>query len=411
MRVIVWGINYAPEFTGIAPHNVALCDFLHARADDVAMISTFAYYPGWKKRREDRGHLYRTDVINGVPVYRCWHYVPRRVSPLKRIIHEASFILTSTLRALSLKRADVYVVVSPPLLLGAAAWLVGRLKRAPFIFHVQDIQPDAAVGLGMLRSGWLTRLLYALERFDYSTATRVSGITRGMLENFRGKGVPSQKLLYFPNTIELGEPAASARTCFRSEFGFMENEFLCAYAGNLGVKQGLEILIDAARGLQSTRVRIVICGDGAQREVLQCRVAELRLPNVSMLPLQEGRAYRNLLDGVDVCFITQQSGSGNSFFPSKLLGLLAAGKPVVTVAMPEGELAQATVSGGFGRNVEPGQPEKLAAVLEEMSGDPTMLERYALAGKEFVQQFERRRVLSAFAREIDLLAAKVSSGS
>ena len=128
MRVIVWGINYSPEFTGIAPHSVALCEFLHSRGVDVSMVTAFAYYPSWEKRPEDAGRLYRTDVINGVPVHRSWQFVPARVSALKRIFHEASFVFTSTLRALALPRADVYVLVSPPLLLGVAGWLVGKIK-------------------------------------------------------------------------------------------------------------------------------------------------------------------------------------------------------------------------------------------------------------------------------------------
>ena len=108
------------------------------------MITTFAYYPAWRKYSEDRYHFFRTDQIKGVPVHRCWHFVPQRVSAWKRIVHEATFILTSTLRALLLRRPDVYVVVSPPLLLGVAAWMVSTVKGAPFVFHVQDLQPDAA---------------------------------------------------------------------------------------------------------------------------------------------------------------------------------------------------------------------------------------------------------------------------
>src|SRR5947207_3007166 len=117
MRIIVWGINYAPEITGIAPHNVALCEFLRHRGDEVEMLTTFAYYPAWRKRPEDRGVLYRTDEIEGVRVHRCWHFVPSKVSSWKRIIHEGTFVLTSIIRGLFLKRPDVYVVVSPPLLL------------------------------------------------------------------------------------------------------------------------------------------------------------------------------------------------------------------------------------------------------------------------------------------------------
>src|SRR5438045_7362446 len=106
MRVIVWGINYSPEFTGIAPHSVALREFLHARGVDVSMVTAFAYYPSWEKRPEDAGRLYRTDVITGVPVHRSWQFVPARVSALKRIFHEASLVFTFKLRPLSLTHVN-----------------------------------------------------------------------------------------------------------------------------------------------------------------------------------------------------------------------------------------------------------------------------------------------------------------
>lgn len=410
MRVIVWGINYAPEFTGIAPHNVALCEFLSGRGHDAQMVTTFSYYPTWKKRPEDRGHLYRTDEINGVRVHRCWHFVPPQVSALKRILHEASFIVTSTLRVLVLSRADTYVIVSPPLLLGAAGWLVGKTKRAPFIFHVQDMQPDAAVGLGMLRAGWFTRALYALEAFAYRSAARVSGITRGMLVKFRRKGVPEEKLIYFPNAISLAPKGiAHERGEFRQKNGLPLRKFLAVYAGNLGVKQGLDVLIEAARLVRDDSIHIVICGDGAQRDVLTEQIRTLRLPNISMLPLQQGENYTALLNEADLCFITQQSGSGNSFFPSKLLGLLAQSKPVITVADPESELAEAVVEGGFGMNIPPGHPQELATALDTIAKDPTRLAAYGTAGRVYVQQFEKKQVFENFVRELEAVAQVVQA--
>lgn len=404
MRVVVWGINYAPEFTGIAPHTVALCEYLRARGDDVEMVTTFSYYPAWQKLPEDRGVAFRTDVINGVKVRRCWHYVPARVSALKRILHEGSFVATSSLRALALARPDVFVVVSPPLLLGAAAWIVGALKSAPFVFHVQDMQPDAAVGLGMLRAGWFTRALYALEALAYRKARRVSGITQGMLQTFQRKGVPPSKLVYFPNAIELGgEQTGVARGEFRRANGFGDDEFIAVYAGNLGVKQGLDVLIQAARLVKNKRVRIVICGDGAQRDALIEMIREFGLPNVSMLPLQRGADYWRLLTDADLCLITQQAGTGNSFFPSKLLGLLACSKPVVTVASPQSELALSVVEGGFGVNIEPGQPARLAELFDELAASPDRLRQFGSAGREYVQQFDKATVFRSFAAMLDEL--------
>src|SRR5436190_11857885 len=159
MKINVWGINYAPELTGIAPYNAALCEHLARQGHDVRMVTSFAYYPAWTKAQEDRGRWFRTDEIRGVPVHRCWHYVPRKANALKRIIHEGTFVAASFLRQLVLPAPDAYVVISPPLLLGAAAWLLGKIKRRPFLFHVQDLQPDAAAGLGMLRDGALVRAL------------------------------------------------------------------------------------------------------------------------------------------------------------------------------------------------------------------------------------------------------------
>ena len=404
MRVVVWGINYAPEFAGIAPHNVALCEFVEREGHDVEMLTTFSYYPGWRKRPEDCGRLFRTDVINGVPVHRCWHFVPARVSAWKRIVHEASFVFFSTLRALFLEQPDVFVVVSPPLLLGAAAWFVGKLKRAPYVFHVQDMQPDAAVGLGMLKQSWFTRALYALEAFAYRHAARVSGITRGMLKAFRSKGVPDPKLIYFPNAIELkSDGPPSARGEFRKTHRLAADAFLAIYSGNLGVKQGLDVLLETAALVRDKRIRFLVCGDGAQRATLAARAKEMQLPNFSMLPFQSAADYRALLVDADVCFITQQAGAENSFFPSKLLGLLAESKPVVTVAAPESELALALAEGNFGVNVPPRQAAELAALLDSLAGDPERLWLYGGNGRRYVEQFDKTRVFRSFADELRAL--------
>lgn len=405
MRVIVWGINYAPEITGIAPHNVALCEFLQRRGHDVEMVTTFSYYPAWRKRAEDRHNLFRTDKVNSVSVHRCWHFVPRRVSAWKRILHEATFVIMSTIRISLLGTPDVYVIVSPPLLLGAAGWLVRKLKRAPCVFHVQDLQPDAAVGLGMLRRGLLTRALYGLEAFAYEQATRVSGISEEILAAFRRKGVPEQKLILFPNAVAL--PTAveiPKRGKFRARHNFSPDEFLAIYAGNLGIKQGLQVLFDAAELLRSEKqIRIVLAGDGAAREFLEQDLRARNLTNVSILPLQFGKDYDELLVDADVCLITQQSGSGNAFFPSKLLITLAYSRPVVTVADEESALAHAVAAWKFGANIPSGELEQLAGTLRALARDRQQLRGWGEAGRAYVERFEQGRVLEKFLRELKSL--------
>src|ERR1700730_10371542 len=170
----------------------------------------------------------------------------------------------------------------------------------------------------MLRAEWVTRALYWIEAFAYKHATRVGGISEEILDAFRRKGVPEEKLILFPNGVARPNDAdIPARDGFRAKHGFATDEFLAVYAGNLGVKQGLDILLDAADRLRNdTSIRIVLGGDGAERAALAQEVADRGMTNVSMLPLSFGLDYKELLVDANVSLITQQSGSGNAFFPS-----------------------------------------------------------------------------------------------
>ena len=401
MRVLVWGINYAPEVTGIAPCNVALCEGLRAAGHDAHMLTTFSYYPGWTKRPEDAGRWFRTDVLNGVPVHRCWHYVPAKVSALKRIAHEGSFVASSFLRSLRLGRFDVAVVVSPPLLLGAAA----ALRGVPFVFHVQDLQPDAAVGLGMLKPGAFTRLLYRLEAFAYAKAARVSGISQGMLRAFAAKGVPAEKRVYFPNGASLaGLGALPPRGRWRAGHGFAPDDFLAVYSGNLGVKQGLDILLAAAPLVANRQVRIVICGQGAAGARLQEEADRLGRPNLTLLPLQDDEAYREMMADTNLALITQQAGTGQYFFPSKLLSALACARPVLAVADGDSELALALGEGGFGLRTPAGDAAALAGALDRAAAmDNAELRAWGEAGRKYVERFEWANVLAEFERTLSAI--------
>lgn len=407
MKIITWGINYAPEQTGIAPYNKDMCEHLAAAGHDVRMLTTFAYYPDWKKSTGDRGKLYRTDLLNGVRVHRCWHYVPIRPNTWTRMIHEGTFAVTSWLRLLVLPAPDVFIVVSPPLILGVAAWMICIIKRSRFVLHVQDMQPDAAVTLGLLKPGLFARLLYGFERFAYKRASMVSGITAGMLRMFAEKGVPKEKLLLFPNWARGSASAPVARGSFRKNHGISDSGFLAVYSGNLGKKQGLDILLDAARELsgiagdsssqsKAHNIRIVIAGNGVEATVLEKRILDENLSNARLLSLQPDQRYREMLADADVCLVTQQPGSGSLFFPSKLLTILAHGNPIVAVADPGGELEQAISEGGFGWCVEPGEPARLAALLAQLASDKGSLADCASNGSEWVSQFSPTRVLSAF---------------
>jgi colanic acid biosynthesis glycosyl transferase WcaI len=213
-------------------------------------------------------------------------------------------------------------------------------------------------------------------------------------------------LILFPNGVAIPDGTQiPSRGRFRAKNGFGADEFLAVYAGNLGVKQGLNILLEAAEQLRnSNKIRIVICGDGAERAALQKSVQDRRLNNVSMLPLQFGIDYQELLVDSDVSLITQQSGSGNAFFPSKLLVTLAYRSPLVTVADDESALARAVAEGGFGRNLSPGQADQLATTFRELAQDQPQLRQWSENGRVYVNRFEQRRLLADFFRQLQLFS-------
>jgi colanic acid biosynthesis glycosyl transferase WcaI len=430
MRVIVWGINFEPELTGIAPFNTGLCDYLRRRGHQVEMITAFPYYPSWRKIPGDMGYLFRTDEFLGISVRRCWHYVPRHVTTLRRIGHELSFGLTSFIRALFTARADVYVIVSPPLVLGPLASIVCWLKRRPYVFHVQDLQPDAAVGLGMIKVGRFTKVLYRFEAWSYRHASVISGISKGMLNAFAQKGVPEEKQMFFPNWIHghgrktqvirgESERVGLGRR-FREKFKIPEKVFLATYSGNLGRKQCLETLIEAAEilsrstacpqrprsrledipNLNSARsILILIVGDGVMRQRLEDRILKLQLLNVRMMPILIESDYRGMLAASDIGLILQAAGSGQYFFPSKLLSMLSARLPIVSGADDDSALAKAVSEGKFGVNVPPADPSALADALADLAGNPEQLRDLSLNSR-WVEQFSEAKVLAEFERKL-----------
>jgi colanic acid biosynthesis glycosyl transferase WcaI len=414
MKIILWGINYAPEPTGIAPFNQGLCRHLAAAGHEVTAVTAFPYYPFWRKSPADAGRWRRVETMEGVTVDRGWCYVPKTAGTARRIAHELSFGLVSLWRVLRLPRADVYVVVSPPLALGFFAWIATRIKQSRFVFHVQDMQPDAAVGLGMLKRGWLVRALYGLERLAYAKSARLSGISAGAVAAFIEKKVPAEKCVLFPNWLHAEKiVAVNSKSAARRQFGVPSDALLAVYAGNLGKKQGLEILVMAAERMAfradavAAGVQIIIAGDGAARADLALRLAAAPNPAVTLLPLLSEIDYQALLAAADVALITQTAGSGRFFFPSKLLSVLAAGLPVIAVADEGSELDRAVQEGGFGRVVAPGDTWGLAATLCELAAD-----RQALHGWRehtvWVQKFASERVLPEFER---VLGAVVAAGA
>jgi colanic acid biosynthesis glycosyl transferase WcaI len=408
VRVHIIGINYWPEQTGIAVFSTGRAEYLAAKGHQVTMCTAVPYYPQWRVLEEYRGRGFRRESRAGVDIHRCPLYVPRRVTTVRRMLHEASFVVAAFLRSLCAPRPDVVVVVSPPLGLAVAAVLLSLWWRVPYLFDVEDLQPDTAVDLGMVRPGLFTRILYAVERLAYRHAAAVSTLTESMRERIIEKGVSPatvQRLGLWVDpellTLDVQQPDAE----LRRELG-VGDAFLVLHIGNMGVKQGLDVVIEAARSApEDAEIRYVLVGDGAVRAALEARSRDLGLSNFSIVPLMPRDRFLRLLATADVCLVTQQRSVADVVFPSKVLTLLASGKPVVAAVSPESAVARAITAAGAGIVVEPENPAALRDAIERLRDDLEMRRRMGARGREYSRrQWDRESTLQRLESTLERLA-------
>ena len=416
MRVTVIGINYHPETTGIGPFNTGLCEYL-SKAHEVEMISTFSYYPLWKKLPGEEKLVRRTEVLNDVKLHRGWHYVPAKATAIKRMVHELTFIGASVLRALFSKSPDVYVVVAPPLLSGLAIGFIARLKGRPVLFHIQDLQPDAAVWLGMLTQKWLINTLYWFEALTYRWMNVVSGITPAMIKVLLEKDLPANKVKLLPNWIPISKdsslPERKSETAMqvRRELGIKDETFLAVYSGNMGSKQGLDVLLDAAlelkhRNIPASEITMMICGDGAEKVRLIEKANELGLDNLIFTPLLPYEDYKAILTSIDISLVTQVLGSGKAFFPSKVLSILAAGCPILAVCDDESPLHESLAEANAGVTAHPENAGAIVDQLKTIASDRPHLDTYSKSGFTWVKRFSPETVLANFDAVLQAMSEK-----
>lgn len=405
-KILVSSINFAPDHAGIGVYSTDWPIYLAEQGYDVGMVTGFPYYPQWKKHAEDNGRLFARETHRGVRVWRGYLYVPATASAAHRLWHELTFCIFALLNFLRAGRPDAIVVFTPPFLLGLVGVLMKVLWRRPLVINVQDLPMDAAIALGMVRRGVMARVAYAIESWIYRRADLVATISPTMLANIKSRGVPVDRLLLVPNWIDVAEASAG----MPPKGGFLEGQpqaegcFTIAYAGNLGVKQGVDLLLHLAKALEGEQdLHVFVIGDGSDRRRLQSLADELDCRNVTFLPFMEAADYRRMLVDVDLFFLAQRSGAGNNFFPSKLLGLTAAARPLLVAADEDSELAKVVRDSGCGLVSSYGDIEGLASNVLMLKASPHQLAALGACGAAQVQQFDRATVLKRWSERIDAL--------
>lgn len=345
------------------------------RGHNVTMISAQPYYPAWRIAEGFPRYRWTKHVESGVSIIRCPLYVPSHPSGPKRIVHHASFAASALLPALIEARRlkpDVVVAIAPSLLSAPVARAAARVTRARSWLHIQDFEIDAAIATGLLDGrGTAVRRAKAFEASLLRRFDRVSTISPRMCERLIEKGVSPSRVVEFRNWSDTDAiRPLTAPSPFKERWG-ITTRHVALYSGNLANKQGIEIVVAAARRLRErTDLTFVICGEGPSKARVKADTANL--PNVLIHDLQPYDALRDLLGLATVHLLPQVAGAADLVLPSKLTNILASGRPVVATADPETGLFAEVQDCGI--TTPPGDEAAFADAIISLIDNP---QRYA----------------------------------
>lgn len=388
MRILIYSYNYYPEPIGIAPLMTELAEGMVERGHEVRVITAMPWYPEGEIKPEYRGKLFSTEEINGVKVQRCYIWTRRERNVLNRGAFELSFMVLSLIQAFRGWRPNVIFLTVPGLPVAVSAAVLSSIYRSPIILNLQDILPDAAVHVGLIKNTKIITILKYLEKFAYNIATKISVIADGFTKNILAKGVSLEKIVEIPNWVDINfiRPLAKQDNSFRLKNNLQE-KFVVMYSGNIALTQGLETVIDASSRLKYLPdIAIVIVGEAKALKRLENYCQKNSVDNVTLLPFEPRAKLPEMLAAADVGLVIQKKNVLDFNMPSKIQVLLASGRAIVGSVPSTGTAASALRKSGAGIIVPPEEPQPLADAIIKLYRDYDLADRLGRKGRTYAEQ-------------------------
>ena len=380
-KILIVGINYRPESTGIAPYTSDLAEHLSASGHRVTVITGFAHYPAWQVEPGEH-RLRAAESRGGVRVLRRRHYVPRSQSAMRRAAYEATFFLHGALSRP--ERPDVVFGVIPSLSGGLLARFFAARAHAPYGLIFQDLMAPAARQSGIGGGARVAGITGALERWATAKARTVAIASESFRPYLRDIGVEKRRIFDLPNWSHLGAPTAD-RAATRDRLGWPADCAVVLHAGNMGLKQGLEQVVEAARHADAidAPMMFVLMGEGSQRATLEAQAEGIT--RLRFLPFQPEREVPNLLDAADVLLVSERPTVIDMSLPSKLTSYFAAGRPIVAAVPPDGSTAREVLRSGAGVIVPIGDADELNRAVARLQENPAWAGSLGAAGRRYAE--------------------------
>ncbi len=381
---------------------------------DVVVISPFpnrpigVVYQGFRRKLVERSTHSRSRLFR-VPTW----LIGRKRKARDRILENASFGITSAIACAFTRRPDVLVLESWPILAYLPVLAVARARGIPVINYVQDVYPEAAIAGGIIGPDSApARVLLALHRWVCRVSAANVVISEGMAEMLAAtRGLPRERFTVVPNWLDLStiRPHRGEST-FRSENGIGAADFVCMFAGTLGIASGVDVLVEVAELLRDEPgVRLVCVGEGLLKEKMAIAIERRGLANLQLLPFQPRERVSEVQSAADVMLLTTSPEMGVSSVPSKLVTYLAVGRPVICAADPDSDIARLVEGEALGATCAPGDAASLAAAIRRLAAlSRAELEAMGTRSRATaLRSYSREAALAAFA---PLLASLLGGG-
>lgn len=390
-RVLLLSLVYGPDTVSTATIMTEVAHGLQKRGHAVTVLTSMPHY---NLSAEVRHHpIYRPRLPrlvteaweSGVRVMRV--YMPLKRQRLwLRVVDVLWFHVMTLLVALrKIAPQDVVFVVSPPITLGISGYVLARLFKSRLLYHVLELWPDVPVRLGLIHNPLLLRVVYALEAFVYRQAAVITCIAQSFMESLGQRGVAAEKLRFIPILVDvdLVTPGSKANPFARAHG--LESKFVAFYAGNIGLTQGLEILVSIAQELrQDEGIRIVVVGDGVERAKFERAVEESGVYNILCFPFQPYQRIPDTYATADVCLSPMRVGFSYDTVPSKIYTAMAAGRPVIAAAEQGTETARLLKESHGGVVVTPESAAEMVAAIRQLRHAPDKAREMGQQARQWV---------------------------
>jgi len=396
MKILVLNLYYPPDTSATAKIAAAFLEPVAAKHEVTLICGRPSYDPTEKRP----WRLWQSERLRGVTVIRVGSTDYPRTQMTRRVLNYLTYVALSIPRALFV-RSDLILAMTDPPFEGIVGAFVAMLKAQPFVYNIRDLYPEMALGGSLVEPGLLARVWEMLHRWALRRATRVIVLGEDMRARIISKGVAPDRVAIVRDGVELPPASCSASELDAEVIRTIRSgyRFVLLHAGNLGFYGAWETLLAAARELAEDGVSLVFVGDGAQRSRLEAAAAGST--NVRFLPFFPTHQLASVLSAADAHVVTIKRGLEGVVVPSKLYGVLAAGRPIVAVAPQQTDAASLAARDGFGVSSDPDNPAELVAIVRTLLGDPRRLAAMGSAAQLAAARYARPKEALKFMQVLE----------